>query len=155
MLTLTISIKFASSVEVKSYLERVNENLSLSAPAAFSFEVPCALSYRELSSATDINSSLIVKPILYEGFGLYFSKTNCCASTFTKNPLQNTTPSDIFAIEVLPTGVVEVGATLKSLLLDVSSDTVPLESNPHLTKVSSPLNANELFVSVHCLSSLT
>ena len=67
-------MKFASSVEVNVIFERVNVNLNLSAPAAFSFEVPCALSYREESSAVDISSSLIESPTLYEGFELYFSK---------------------------------------------------------------------------------
>ena len=64
LLTLTNSIKFASSVEVNAILESVSVNLNLSAPAAFSFEVPCALSYNEESSAADISSSLIVKPTL-------------------------------------------------------------------------------------------
>ena len=64
MFTLTNSTKFASSVEVNAYFDRVSVNLSLSAPAAFSFEVPWALSYKELSSAVDINDSVIVKPTL-------------------------------------------------------------------------------------------
>ena len=51
-------------MEVNAILESVSVNLNLSAPAAFSFEVPCALSYNEESSAADISSSLIVKPTL-------------------------------------------------------------------------------------------
>ena len=155
LLTLTNSIKFASSVEVNTYFERVNENLNLSAPEAFSFELPVALSYKLLSSAVDINSSLIVKPTLYEGFALYFSKINNCLSTLQKYPLMYTTPSEIFAIEQRPKGVSVSASTVKSLLLVVSSVTTPLASNPHLTRVSPAENPNELFASVPCLSSLT
>ena len=55
----------------------------------------------------------------------------------------NTTPSDIFAIEHLPTGDSEVCSTVKSLLLEVSSDTTPASVNPHLTSVSPALNTDE------------
>ena len=85
---------------------------------------------------------------------MYFSKTSCCAGTLTKNPLMYTTPSDIFAIEVLPTGVTLWGATLKWLLFEVSSVTSPSLLNPHGANSSSPENAKELFASVPCLSNL-
>ena len=64
-------------------------------------------------------------------------------STFTKKPLMYTTPSEIFAIEHLPIGVSDCASTVKSLLLDVSSDTTPASLNPHLTSVSPALNTDE------------
>ena len=67
----------------------------------------------------------------------------------------NTTPSDMFAIEHLPTGDSEVCSTVKSLLLEVSSDTTPASVNPHLTSVSPALNTDEWSESVPCLSNLT
>ena len=138
-------MKFASSevTEFNGSFASVNVNWNLSAPAAFSFEVPCALSYNEESSAVDIIDSVIDKPTLNEGFALYFSSISSCLSTFTKKPLMNTTPSEIFAIEHLPIGTSDCASTVKSLLLVVSSVTTPASLNPHLTSVSPALNTDE------------
>ena len=118
LLTLPNSTKLVSVVAVNVYLLRVSVNLSLSAPAAFSFVVPCELSSRVVSVPAPTSSSTMSRPILKEGLPLYFSNTIVCASTLTKYPLKNTTPSFILAIDERPTGERPDAATLNSLLFD-------------------------------------
>ena len=108
-------------------LESVNPTLSLSAPAAFSFDVPVELSCKEVSEDESIILSVIVKPILYDGLNEYFSSINSCASTLTKKPLRYIIPSDIFAIEPIPQGAFSVVSTWNSLSFD-TSEYVPPES---------------------------
>ena len=104
-LTLASSTKSASVTVVSVYLLNVIENFNLSAPGAFSFEVPVELSNNDPSVAELTSVSLTVRPILYEGVEEYFSSINSCAGTLTKKPLTNTIPSDMFAIEANPLGL--------------------------------------------------
>ena len=81
----------------------VSVNFNLSAPGAFSFVVPCELSNSDVSDDDVSILSVTFRPILKDGLPLYFSNTIVCASTFTKKPLMNTTPSLMFAIDERPT----------------------------------------------------
>ena len=102
LFTLASSTKLVSVVSVKLNFANSRENFNLSAPGAFSFVVPCELSLRDVSEPDVSILSVTFKPTLKDGLPLYFSKTNVCASTLTKNPLKNTTPSLMFAIEARP-----------------------------------------------------
>ena len=57
-------MKFVSSEVVNDCFVRVSATLNLSAPAAFSFDVPVALSNNVLSSPEPINDSTIERPTL-------------------------------------------------------------------------------------------
>ena len=131
-----------SSVFVSAYLANVRPTFSLSAPAAFSFEEPVALSKSEISLADEISDSAISKPTLYDGLPEYFSKISSCCSTLQKNPLMNTIPSDMFAIEARPFGVSVADATWNSLLLDADV-TAPLSLTTTSVSSSSAKNVNE------------
>ena len=57
-------MKSVSSVVSSVNLDNVKSNLSLSAPAAFSFVVPEELSSKDVSSAEDKRLSVILRPTL-------------------------------------------------------------------------------------------
>ena len=130
-LTLDSSTKDVPNTESNVCFASVKLNFKRSAPAAFSFDVPAALSSKESSAADVTKDSTISRPTLYEGAPLYFSNIIVCLSTFVKNPLVNTTPSVISAIDALPVGVSEEGCISKSFSVDVS--VVTAVSYTHLT----------------------
>ena len=76
-----------SSVAVNVFLASVKVILNLWAPGAFTFDVPCALSFRVVSSLGVTKLSVTDKPILYEGEFVYLSNTKTELSTLTWNPL--------------------------------------------------------------------
>ena len=127
-MTLASSTKSVSVVVAIVYLLNTIENFNLSAPGAFSFEVPVELSSNDVSVAELTNVSLIVRPILYEGKEEYFSSINSCAGTLTKKPLINTIPSDMFAIEAVPFGLSTsvFALTVNSLRFDDTISTAPV-----------------------------
>ena len=88
---------------------------------------------------------MISKPILNDGLPLYFSNTSVCASTFTKYPLKNTTPSLIFATDERPTGVSVDDFTLNSLLL-FAFTALPFASSVTSLISSDALNLSDAFV---------
>ena len=63
--TLASSTKFVSVVSVRLYFASVSVNLSLSAPGAFSFVVPCELSNKLVSDEDVIK--LYINPIVNQG----------------------------------------------------------------------------------------
>ena len=63
-LTLASSTKFVSVISVKLYFANARENFNLSAPGAFSFVVPCALSKRLVSDVDVSILSVTFRPIL-------------------------------------------------------------------------------------------
>ena len=142
--TLPSSTKLVSVVSVKLNLASVSVNLSLSAPGAFSFVVPCALSNKDVSDADVTILSVTFRPILNDGLPLYFSNTNVCASTFTKKPLIKTPPSLMFAIEERQTKFVSSDSlkTLNSLLFD-ATDIPPDELTVTSLSSSAALNLTD------------
>ena len=64
LLTLINSMKFESVVESIRCFAKVNSTFNLSAPVAFSFELPCALSNSVESVAEPTKVSAISKPTL-------------------------------------------------------------------------------------------
>ena len=64
-----------------AFLANVNSILNLCEPGAFVFDVPCALSLRDVSSPGVTKDSVTVKPTLTLGVAEYFSNINVCAET--------------------------------------------------------------------------
>ena len=108
-LTLDSSTKDVPKTEFIACLPNTRLNFKRSAPAAFSFVEPPALSSNDESAAEVTSVSVISIPILYEGAPLYFSSNNVCLSTLVKNPRTNNIPSEISAKDALPVGFVEIG----------------------------------------------
>ena len=79
--------------------------LYLSAPVAFSFEDPCALSNKLESSLESTKVSVIFRPTLCVPFELYFSNASVCLFTFAKKPLTKNTPLSIENNVPSPTAV--------------------------------------------------
>ena len=75
------------SVEEVVFFASVSVILNRVAPGAFAFVVPAEGSRREVSEVLSVIASVVVKPILYVGVLLYFSRTRVCARQRTKNPL--------------------------------------------------------------------
>ena len=71
---------------VNDFLANVKVILNLWAPGAFTFEVPWALSFKDVSSFGVTKDSVTLKPILYDGVFVYLSNTNVELSTFTWKP---------------------------------------------------------------------
>ena len=63
-LSLNVSTKLASAVDVNDNLASVNVILNLWAPVAFTFDEPVALSNRVVSSVDVIKDYVTVKPTL-------------------------------------------------------------------------------------------
>ena len=96
LLTRSISTKFSSSVAVKVFFASVNAILNLCAPGAFMFDVPCALSFNDVSPSGVTKLSVVVNPTLNVGVFVYASSINVSSLFFTKKPFMKYTPSSTF-----------------------------------------------------------
>ena len=66
------------SVPEVVFFANVSVILNRVAPGAFAFVVPAEGSRREVSEVLSTIDSVVVKPILYVGVLLYFSRTRVC-----------------------------------------------------------------------------
>ena len=94
---------------VKLFFASVNAILNLCAPGAFTFDVPCALSFNDVSPSGVTKLSVVVNPTLNVGVFEYASSIKVSSLFFTKKPFMKYTPSSTFTALALPVAFELVG----------------------------------------------